>query len=382
MDVKGKKVFVGMSGGVDSSLSVALLKEQGYDVTGVFIRVWSPDFIPCDWKEERRDAMKVAAELDIPFKTFDFQDEYKKEVVDYMIREYREGRTPNPDVMCNRHIKFGSFLNKAVEEGADFIATGHYARKREFLNPESKILNLQLLTGVDKNKDQSYFLWTLTQKDLEKIIFPIGHMEKSEVREEAKRFNLHNAEKKDSQGICFLGKIDTKEFLKHYIDSKEGNVLNESGEVIGVHDGAEFLTLGQRHGFTIIQKTPEDKPYYVVGKNVEDNTITVSNEIKEEDFDSTREEVEIENMNWISGSTPDLNKKYKARLRYRQNLRDCHIEYSSNNSRELLDGSRNELKLKVKKVKVVFDELQENVTPGQSLVIYDGDICIGGGVIK
>jgi tRNA-uridine 2-sulfurtransferase len=371
---KKKRVFVGMSGGVDSSLSVALLKEQGYDVVGVFIRVWSPDFLPrqdagqaCDWKEERRDAMRVAAELNIPFKTYDFQDEYKKDVVDYMIKEYREGRTPNPDVMCNRHIKFGAFLNRAVKEGADYIATGHYARNE----------NGKLLAGKDKNKDQSYFLWTLRPKDMKKIIFPIGYLEKSKVRKEANRFKLHNAEKKDSQGICFLGKIDTKEFLKHYIKSLKGDVLNEEGEVVGHHDGSEFLTLGQRHGFTITKKTPVDKPYYVVAKNLAKNTITVSNEIQKEELDSTKYKVELEKVNWVSGRAPvefsqintdkrqiSADKKYKARLRYRQNLRNCSIKAEED------------------KTIIVFDELQENVTPGQSLVIYDGEVCLGGGVIK
>jgi len=359
---KGSRVYVGMSGGVDSSLSAALLKEQGFDVTGVFIRVWQPfDFAQgkpdsgfCDWKEERRDAMKVAAELNIPFKTYDFQDEYKKEVVDYMIKEYKEGRTPNPDVMCNRYIKFGSFLDKALGEGADFIATGHYAR-----NEKGK-----LLVGKDKNKDQSYFLWTLTPKDLEKTIFPIGHLEKRNVRDEAKRFNLHNADKKDSQGICFLGKIDVKEFLKNYIDTKKGDVLNDKGEIIGKHDGAMFLTFGQRHGFLITKKTPNDKPYYVIGKDLDKNTITVSNGIMKEEFQSTKKEVQIKNVNWVSGVEPDLGKKYQARLRYRQNLRDCLI------------------KIEDKKITIVFDEIQESVTSGQSLVLYDGDVCLGGGVIK
>jgi tRNA-uridine 2-sulfurtransferase len=353
-----KKVFVGMSGGVDSSLSAALLKEQGYDVTGVFIRVWQPDFITCNWKEERRDAMKVAAELDIPFKTYDFQDEYKKEVVDYMISEYKEGRTPNPDVMCNRYVKFGSFLQKALEEGADFVATGHYAR-----NERVGGKNI-LMTGVDSNKDQSYFLWTLNQEDLSKIIFPVGGMTKSEVRLEAERFNLHNAKKKDSQGICFIGKVDVKEFLKNFIDSKQGDVLNTDGEVIGHHDGSVFFTFGERHGFTITKKTPHDKPYYVVGKDIKRNTITVSNTILSDVFESSKSEIILKNVNWTPGSFPDSNKKYQARLRYRQNLRNCEIKIS--------DGL----------TKIVFDEIQENVTPGQSLVIYDGDICLGGGVIE
>jgi tRNA-specific 2-thiouridylase len=350
---KKEKVFVGMSGGVDSSLSAALLKEAGYDVTGVFIRVWSPDFLPCNWKEERRDAMRVAAGLGIPFKTYDFEKEYKKEVVDYMIEEYERGRTPNPDVMCNRYIKFGSFLKKALEEGADFIATGHYARN----------IDNKLLMGEDGNKDQSYFLWTLNRDDLSKTLFPIGHLEKDEVRKKAKELNLSTADKKDSQGICFLGKINVKEFLKEYIKEEKGDVLSESGEVIGFHDGSYYFTLGQRHGFTITKKTPDDNPYYVVGKDMKKNTITVSNGILKESFASTSKKVKIKNVNWISGE-PDLKKEYKARLRYRQDLRDCRIE------------KRNE------KFVIVFNKIQENVTPGQSLVVYDEEVCLGGGVIK
>ena len=202
-----KTVFVGMSGGVDSSVSAALLKKQGFDVVGVFIKTWHPDFIKCNEEEERRDAMRVATHLNIPFLTFDFEDVYKKEVADYMISEYKAGRTPNPDVMCNKEVKFGAFLKKAISMGADFVATGHYAENRKN----------NLVKGKDPAKDQSYFIWTLKQKQLSKILFPVGNLNKTEVRKLAKKFKLPVAEKKDSQGICFLGAVDLKDFLKHYI---------------------------------------------------------------------------------------------------------------------------------------------------------------------
>lgn len=358
-NLKNKKVFVGLSGGVDSSVSIAILKKAGCDVTGVFIKVWSPDFLPCTWKEERRDAMRVCASLNIPFLTFDFEKEYKQEVVDYMINEYKIGRTPNPDVMCNKNVKFGAFLNKALKMGADFVATGHYARVREIKNSP-----IELLEGVDKNKDQSYFLWTLNQDQLKRVIFPVGEMTKSEVRKLAKKYALPTAEKKDSQGLCFMGKVDIKSFLKHYLKTERGNVLNNFGEVIGFHDGAIFYTIGERHGFTITLKGTEDKPLYVVLKDVDKNTITVSDEYNQKDKIFSVNKVELENVNWISGFAPDTNKKYLARSRYRQNCQKCII------------------KIKEKKVSAIFDNFQKGISAGQSLVFYDDEKCIGGGIIK
>ncbi|MEK7175242.1 MAG: tRNA 2-thiouridine(34) synthase MnmA, partial [Patescibacteria group bacterium] len=244
--MKKKIVFVGISGGVDSAVSAALLKEQGYDVVGVFIKTWHPDFLPCNEEEERRDAMRVAAHLDIPFLTFDFEEVYKKSVADYMIQEYKIGRTPNPDVMCNKEVKFGAFFERAISMGADFVAMGHYAqisteventevRPLEYPRSDLCILTSVLKKGLDPSKDQSYFLWNLKQEQLSKILFPIGNLKKNEVRKLAKKFNLPVAQKKDSQGLCFLGAIDIKEFLKHYIKSKKGKVLNEKGEIIGFH---------------------------------------------------------------------------------------------------------------------------------------------------
>ena len=229
---KTKKVFIGMSGGVDSSVSAALLKEHGYDVTGVFIKVWQPEFFECTWRADRLDAMRVCAKLDIPFLTLNLEKEYKKEVVDYMIDEYKAGRTPNPDVMCNKYIKFGGFFDFAMKHSADFIATGHYARVKKFPRGETSGFNpspevsprgtYQLLAGRDKNKDQSYFLWTLTQKQLQKTLFPIGDIDKPEVRKLAEKYGLATAVKKDSQGLCFIGKIDMKDFLKNYMKEKKG----------------------------------------------------------------------------------------------------------------------------------------------------------------
>jgi tRNA-specific 2-thiouridylase len=335
-----KKVFVAMSGGVDSSVSAALLKGD-HDVTGVFIRPWSPSWMPCPWKEERRDAMRVAAKLDIPLLTFDFQEEYKKEVAEYMIEEYRKGRTPNPDVMCNKKIKFGAFLEKV-----EYMATGHYARKE----------GGNLLAGVDKEKDQSYFLWTLRAEQLKRILFPVGGLKKEEVRKLAKKFDLPVADKKDSQGVCFLGKIDMRDFLQRYIPSQEGRVLNEEGEVIGHHEGSFLYTIGQRHGFVVNKKGVNEGPHYVIGKDLKKNILIVSEKKPEKLKEFSSLKVELEDINWVSGEpTGSLT----ARVRYRQPLQKCRVE-----------GSR-----------VLFEEPQA-VAPGQSVVVYDKDICLGGGVVK
>ncbi len=352
------KVYVGMSGGVDSSVSAALLKEQGHDVTGVFIKTWHPDFLSCTWREERLDAMAVAAKLGIPFETLDLEEEYKRDVADYMIAEYRVGRTPNPDVMCNRHIKFGAFYEYARKQGADFIATGHYAQIKSTSDGSAT-----LLAGVDTNKDQSYFLWTLSQDVLRHVLFPIGGYEKKEVREIAKRFALPVAEKKDSQGVCFLGKVEMRDFLKHYITESEGEVLNEVGDVIGTHEGAFFYTRGQRHGFVITKKTPNDAPYYVVDKDIEKNTITVSNTVHGENEQYAYDHISLSDLAWTA-SAPEVGRTYTCRFRYRQPLEECTCAVEGN------------------KATIVFSRPQASLNEGQSLVIYDGDVCLGGGVIQ
>jgi tRNA-specific 2-thiouridylase len=340
-----KKVFVGMSGGVDSSVSAALLTEQGYDVTGVFIKVWQPDFIECTWKEDRLDAMRVAAQLGIPFVTLDLEKEYKEGVIDYMIEEYRAGRTPNPDVMCNREVKFGAFWKWAKEQGADYIATGHYAQT------DGK----QLLLSKDSNKDQTYFLWTLTTHDLSHVLFPVGHLHKEKVREEAQMRGLYTRGKKDSQGLCFVGTIDVKTLLKEYIDEKKGDVLDESRKSIGTHDGVMFYTIGERHGFTITKKNTDDTPYFIIAKNVAHNTLVVSHTPPHEKHG---EVITLSRTNWIHQMQP--GDVYEARARYRAPCARV----------EVIDDTH---------MKVIGGELV--ATQGQSLVLYNDKRCLGGGII-
>ncbi|MES2060124.1 MAG: tRNA 2-thiouridine(34) synthase MnmA [Patescibacteria group bacterium] len=351
-----RRVFVGLSGGVDSSVAAYLLKKQGYDVVGAFIKIFVEVGSPqdCSWKEDRRSAMRVAAHLDIPFITIDLSEEYKKEVVDYMISEYKSGRTPNPDVMCNKEIKFKAFLNKALEMGADMIATGHYART------DGK----NLLKAHDAAKEQSYFLWTLTRNELSKTLFPIGDLPKEKVRRIAENAGLHTFEKKDSQGLCFIGKVDFKDFLKKFIEEKKGDVLDIEGDVIGNHDGATFLTLGERHGFTITKKGTSDVPLYVASKDINKNTITVAsrNRKVKDSYDRTKYLLEIENVNWISG-IPKSGKTYLAQVRYHQDYQKCKIEVETGLT------------------KLTFEKPQIAAS-GQSIVIYDKDVCLGGGVIK
>lgn len=358
-------VYVGMSGGVDSSVSAALLKEAGHTVTGVFIKTWHPDFLACDWRSERHDAMRVCAHLGIPFETLDLEAEYKRDVADYMIAEYKAGRTPNPDVMCNRYIKFGAFFDYAREKGADMIATGHYARTQQKA-PSAKhhMPEAKLLAGVDANKDQSYFLWTLPQDVLAHVMFPVGNLTKPEVRALAKDFGLPVATKKDSQGVCFLGHVEMKEFLTHYIEAKPGEVVNEAGEAIGTHDGALLYTLGERHGFTVTKKGPNDGPWYVIAKDIKKNTLTVSHERGGTDNSHAVSHVALQSVAWVSGETPDTHIPYTCRFRYRQPLFGCRIE-------ETASGTS-----------VRFDTPQTAVAPGQSVVIYSGEEVVGGGIIQ
>jgi tRNA-specific 2-thiouridylase len=380
MNKNNKTVFVGVSGGVDSSVSAAILKEQRYNVIGVFIRTWTPDFIECTWRDERRDAMRVCAHLDIPFLECDAEKEYKKGVADYMIEEYKKGNTPNPDVMCNREVKFGAFWNFAKARGADFIATGHYAiceKENSFREatgggvpflgtPKNGVKELReklfsLKQSPDKSKDQSYFLWTLTQEDLSHTLFPVGHLYKTEVRKLALKYKLPTAIKKDSQGVCFLGPLDMKDFLRHYIKSKKGDVINEKGEVIGSHDGAVFFTLGERHGFILNKHGDKDEPLYVVSKDIEKNIITVSSRINQ-NKNKPHKTVICDNTNWIS-DFQNKDKVYTAQIRYHGELLKCKIEEQE-----------------TKKIKIIFDK-NVLVDKGQSIVIYDGDVCLGGGVV-
>jgi len=366
------KVFVAMSGGVDSSVVALLLQKQAclpvgmdYDLVGCYIKGWYPassagksQSFYCAWKEDRRDAMRVCAKLGIPFMTVDAEKEYKKEVVDYMISEYKAGRTPNPDIMCNKRVKFGVFLKKALAMGADYIATGHY------VNLKSKISNLKsaykLLKAKDLNKDQSYFLWTLTQEQLKHCLFPLGDLLKSEVRKIAKKNDLATAEKEESQGVCFIGEFDMEDFLKKYIKPQKGKIMTAGGKIIGEHNGLAFYTIGQRHGFGF--GGGESGPYYVVEKDFKNNILIVAEKKDEKSF--SRKEVVIGNASWIS-AVPKVGKKYQARIRYRQPLEECEVAEVSKNS-----------------TKIIFKNPQRAVTPGQSLVVYDGEEMLGGGIIQ
>ena len=348
---KKRKVFVAMSGGVDSSVAALLLQKSGFNLVGCYIKGWYPPGVVCSWKEDRRDAMRVCASLGIPFITVDAEKEYKKEVVDYMISEYKAGRTPNPDIMCNKSVKFGVFLKKALAMGADYIATGHYVRK---------LKNNALAIAKDLNKDQSYFLWTLTQEQLKHCLFPLGDLLKSEVRKIAKKNGLATAEKEESQGVCFIGEFNMEDFLKKYIKQKKGKVVTAGGKIIGEHNGLAFYTIGQRHGFGF--GGGEGGPYYIVEKDFKNNRLIAAEKKDEKKF--SRKEVVVENANWIS-AIPKKGKKYQARIRYRQPLEECEAAEISKDS-----------------TKIIFKNSQRAVTPGQSLVIYDGEKMIGGGIIQ
>ncbi len=367
-DVGKKKAYVGMSGGVDSSVSALLLKNEGYDVTGVFIKVWQPDSGECTWKDERRDAMRVCAHLDIPLLTLDLTDTYKKEVVDYLIREYRQGRTPNGDVMCNKHVKFGGFYDFAMKKGADIVATGHYADTKEIGASDLNEKNIvTMVESKDKDKDQTYFLWTITGKQLKNVRFPVGGMQKKEVRKIAEAYNLPVATKKDSQGICFIGHLDMKDFLKEYIEVKKGDVLDEGGNIIGSHEGAVLYTIGERHGFTLFTKTTTEVPHYIVSKDIEKNTITVSPGVLMAPGVSQEAKIEKEfnlvQVNWISGTRPPEDKEIECRMRYRERRKRCKVGHK--------DGAYT-LRM--------IDE-PSYPAPGQSVVFYDGNVCIGGAIL-
>lgn len=346
-----RKVFVGLSGGVDSAVSAALLKEQGHDVVGAFIKIWRPEFIECPWQKERLDAMRVAAHLGIPFKEIDLSDAYKHSVIDSMIADYEAGITPNPDILCNRAIKFGSFKEWALREGAEKIATGHYAQIEE------KDGAYLLRRGKDEVKDQSYFLARLTQKDLAVAQFPVGGLTKPEVRELAKRFGLPVAAKRDSQGLCFVGEVSMRDFLARYITLTKGAVRSETGEAIGEHDGAALYTLGERHGFRIDKNSPENAPYFVVGIDTKANTITVSPE-KSRAFRTT---VPLADLQWIS-APPQLPMCFTAQARYREEPVNVEIVNKETDS------------------EAIFDE-PHLAPPGQTLALYTGDSLVGSAVI-
>ena len=334
-----KTVYVGLSGGFDSAVAAHLLKKEGYTVIGAFIKGWEPDFLPCTGAEDRLSAMRVAAHLEIPFVTVDLSKEYKKLVVDQFVAEYKAGRTPNPDVLCNRTIKFGAFWEHVKKLGADYIATGHYAQTD----------NERLLVSNDPEKDQTYFLWTLTKDDLAHTLFPIGKFKKGEVRKIAEKAGLPNFARKDSQGLCFLGHVDMREFLKRYIEPKTGDVVDEHGKVVGAHDGAWFYTLGQHIAI------PGPARHYVVEKDVHKNKLVVATT---QNGHGARESYELANIEWVHGSAPQG--ALKAQYRYHGPL----------------------LNVLVKNNRVKFGE-PVLVAQGQSVVFFDSKnkACLGGGVI-
>ena len=376
---KKNRVIVAMSGGVDSSVSAALRKRAGFDVTGMFIKCWSAEDpfgssgvkqadcsdceprdglndVPhgtakprytCTATDDERMARLAAGKIGIPFYSVNLINEYKARVVEYLLDGYQQGITPNPDVMCNKEIKFGLFYERAVHLGADFIATGHYARVKDG----------KIFTGKDKNKDQSYFLSFIKPEVLERVLFPIGDRTKPEVRQLAKEFGLPNADRKDSQGICFIGKVDFTEFLKEYIPSKPGKIVNMNGNILGKHDGAVYYTIGQRKGLGLA-----GGPYFVIDKNVKKNIVVVS----KDESDLLKKEVKIKNLNWFSNLKKDGPIEVQAQIRYRQtpSPSTLHVDSQSNTCT------------------LMFKKPQRAVAPGQLAVIYQGDQMLAGGVIE
>jgi tRNA-specific 2-thiouridylase len=390
---KGKRVVVGLSGGVDSSVAAYLLKEQGYEVIGMFMKNWHDDSVTiskeCPWLDDSNDAMIVAQHLGIPFQAIDLSEEYKARIVDYMFAEYQRGRTPNPDVLCNREIKFDIFLHAALKIGANYVATGHYAQKDTIEQNGKNIF--RLLSGKDSNKDQSYFLCQLTQAQLAKSLFPIGELLKSEVREIARQIGLVTAEKKDSQGLCFVGKVHLPDFLQQRLETKIGKVIEipatspifkngfepddlqkisahhnlspELGEVIGEHKGAHYYTIGQRKGLNL---GGYEKPLFVIGTDTRENIIYTGMGEDHPGLYGKGLFITKDDIHWVrSDQTMKTgeSRKYLARVRYRQPLVPCVLH-----QRE--DG-----------LYIIFDSPQKSITPGQFAAWYAGEELIGSGVI-
>lgn len=341
-----KRVVIAMSGGVDSSVSAALLQRAGFEVVGVFMKFWSESIKNdsenrCCSSESESRARQVADIIGIPFYVFDFAKEFKKRIVDYFLKEYKEGRTPNPCVVCNKEIKFGLLLEKALAMDADFIATGHYVKK----------VKTKIFKAVDRQKDQSYFLWQLNQKQLQHVLFPLGDYTKDKVRRLARKFKLPVADTPESQEVCFVQTTLT-DFLSRHIKTKPGPILHDDRE-IGQHKGLPFYTIGQRKGIGL-----SGGPFYVVGKNLKRNTLIVSSSARDKKFYSQK--LNVKKLNWISGHAPKLPLKIKAQIRYRHQATAAAI---------------------VKKTEVVFRKPQWAITPGQSVVFYKGEELLGGGVI-
>jgi tRNA-specific 2-thiouridylase len=354
-DPKDTRVVVGMSGGVDSSVAALLLKQQGYDVVGIFMKNWddTDENGVCTATEDYEDVIRVCNQLDIPYYAVNFEKQYWDKVFTYFLEEYKAGRTPNPDVMCNKEIKFKAFLDHAMSLGADYLATGHYAQVRENNG------TYEMLRGVDQNKDQTYFLNQLTQDVLAKVMFPLGHIDKKQVRKIAEENGLATAKKKDSTGICFIGERNFKEFLSEYLPAQPGNMETLDGEVKGKHDGLMYYTLGQRQGLGI---GGAGDPWFVVGKNVEDNILYVGQGFHHEALYS--DGLIATKANWTSGYKPENAFECTAKFRYRQD--DSKVTVYP------LDDGR---------YKVMFHEPERAITPGQAVVFYQDEVCLGGATI-
>ncbi len=344
-----KTVYVGMSGGVDSSVAAALLKEQGHSVTGVYMKNWTQDVagVACPWKQDLADAKAAAAVLDIPFKFFDFQTEYKQKVVEIMVAEYKAGRTPNPDILCNQEIKFKLFLETALADGADMIATGHYAA----------IEDGRLQIPTDTDKDQTYFLYRMPVNSLEKTLFPLAKMTKPQVRAKAAELKLTTASKPDSQGICFVGEVGIKAFLAQYIQTKSGNIIGPDGKTLGTHDGAIYYTIGQRHGLGL----GGGEPYFVIGKDMKTNEVYVTTDEAAMKLSGTT--FRISDTTWL-GDMPKLEKTYQVRIRHRGRLASCTITPDKYG------------------YIITMDAPERAITSGQSAVFYDDKKVLGGGIIS
>jgi tRNA-specific 2-thiouridylase len=360
--MKSKKVIVGLSGGVDSSVTALLLKQQGYDVTGLFMKNWEDDDDDeyCASKQDLIDAVAVADKLDIDIEAVNFSKEYKDRVFANFLSEYEAGRTPNPDILCNAEIKFKAFLDHAMHLGADLIATGHYAQVRE--NP-LKAGSYQLLKADDGSKDQSYFLYRLNQAQLSKTLFPLGKYLKREVREIARNAGLINAEKKDSTGICFIGERPFQEFLQRYLPKKPGLMKTPDGKVVGQHDGLMYYTLGQRQGLKIGgSRDSSGEPWFVAAKDMTNNELIVVQ--GHEHPLLLNDGLKAGQLHWISEDDPKTNWVYAAKTRYRQPDAPCEIDALGQDE-----------------VDIRFGQKQWAITPGQSAVVYESNVCLGGGII-
>ncbi len=356
-----------MSGGVDSSVAAKLLLDQGYEVIGVFMKTWDTNDPHCPASEDAADARSVAAKLSIPLYVFDFSKEYWRDVFEYFLEQNRQGRTPNPDILCNKYIKFEALWQKARELGADCIATGHYVSLKFNKNTEKSYI----CVPKDKGKDQTYFLYTLTQEQLARTLFPLADIEKKEVRRIARDLGLVTADKKDSVGICMVGDRNYTEFLQHYVSKSPGNIIDaDTKKVVGEHMGLSFYTIGQRKTLGIggVKGFPE-APWFVIKKDFKTNELVVSQD--EEKLLGT--DLMAINLHWISGSVPAKKFQCMAKIRYRSESTPCYAELVSASPES---GSKSGMTMNV-----TFDSPVRAISPGQSVVFYDGDVCLGGGEI-